>query len=62
MNADPLELFTVDDLCRILMIGKNTAYDLVISHKIDSFKVGKSWKIPRAAIEKYVLEQAKGRK
>lgn len=57
--SDPLDLLTVDDLCKVLMVGKNTAYNLVTSNTIKSFKVGKSWKIPRASVEKYVQDQVK---
>lgn len=52
----------IDGLCEALCIGKNTAYDLLNSGAIDSFKVGSCWKIPIKSVEKYIEEQCKLRK
>ncbi len=49
----PLVL-TIDDLISILHIGRNKAYDLVKSKQIQSIKVGKQIRIPRAALERYL--------
>ena len=35
------DLITVDELCDILMIGKNMAYRLLNSGDITSFKIGR---------------------
>lgn len=44
----------IDALCKMLNIGKNTAYNLLTSGEIDSFKVGSVWKIPVSSINEYV--------
>lgn len=49
----PLVL-TIDDLISVLYIGRNKAYDLVKSKQIQSLKVGKQIRIPRAALERYL--------
>lgn len=49
----PLVL-TVEDLTTVLHIGRNKAYDLVNSKQIQSIKVGKHIRIPRAALERYL--------
>ena len=49
----PLVL-TVEDLTTLLHIGRNKAYDLVNSKQIQSIKVGKQIRIPRAALERYL--------
>lgn len=49
----PLVL-TIDDLISVLHIGRNKAYDLVKSKQIQSIKVGKQIRIPRAALEHYL--------
>ena len=51
-------LITVDELCEMLMIGKSIAYRLLNSNEIESFKIGRHWKIPRASVEKYILEKS----
>ncbi|MCF2554359.1 helix-turn-helix domain-containing protein [Faecalicatena contorta] len=49
------ELVTLEELCEILAIGKNTAYDLLKNKEIEAFRIGRNWKIPRVSIEKYIL-------
>ncbi|MCC5910062.1 MAG: helix-turn-helix domain-containing protein [Clostridiaceae bacterium] len=56
------EIITVDELMEILMIGKNTAYQLLNSGEINSFKIGRVHKIPKIAVEEYILNQFKNRK
>ena len=52
-------LITVDELCDELMIGRNTAYELLASGKLGGFRIGRIWKIPRESIQKYIAEQSK---
>ena len=40
-------IMTVEDLMPILLIGRNTAYDLVRSGEIKSIRVGRQIRIPR---------------
>ena len=51
---EQIELLTVEQLCRILQIGKNTAYKLIQTGEIKGFRVGRSWKIPRDSIDEYL--------
>lgn len=55
------DLITVDELCDILMIGKNMAYRLLNSGDITSFKIGREWKIPRQSVYQYIQKQCKAR-
>ena len=56
------DLLTLDDLCEILLIGRNTAYTLLNTNKIKAFKIGRSWRIPRSSIEEYIVESTKTNK
>ncbi|QAA30361.1 helix-turn-helix domain-containing protein [Clostridium manihotivorum] len=51
------DLLNVDELCEVLSIGKNTAYELLNSGEIKAFKPchGRVWKIPKLALEEYIL-------
>ena len=51
------ELITVDELCDMLMIGKNMAYRLLNSGEIASFKISREWKIPRTSVYEYIQRQ-----
>lgn len=50
------DILTVEELCEVLRIGKNTAYKLLKNGEIKSIKIGKVYKIPKKCIRKY-LEQ-----
>ena len=50
------DILTVEELCQVLRIGKNTAYKLLKSGEIKSIKIGKVYKIPKKSVRKY-LEQ-----
>lgn len=55
-------IIEIDKLCQILNIGKNTAYNLLTSGEIDSFKVGSVWKIPISSINEYIKRKCKEEK
>lgn len=50
------EILTPEEVGEILKIGKNTTYALLRDNKITSSKIGRNYKIPRIAIEKYIKE------
>ena len=56
-NADE-ELVTVEELCAMLMIGKNLAYKLLSSGKIKCFRINRIWKIPRSGVNEYIRRQS----
>lgn len=49
-----VQVIKVEDLARMLSIGRNTAYELVRSGKIRSVKIGRTYRIPRTAVEEYL--------
>ena len=52
------DMISIEDLCEMLSIGKNTAYHLLKTNQIKAFKIGRIWKIPRESVSKYVLSQS----
>ena len=54
MNSENSAVFKVEDLAEMLSIGRNTAYELVRSGKIHSVKIGRTYRIPRSAVEDYL--------
>ena len=48
------DILTVDELCEVLKIGKNTAYSLLRNNEIGSVKIGKTYKIPKKSVIKYL--------
>lgn len=59
MNNFNNELLTVDDLCEVLMIGRNLAYQLLSTKKIKAFKINHTWRIPRCSITEYIQQQCR---
>ena len=52
------DMISIDDLCEMLAIGKNTAYHLLKTNQIRAFKIGRIWKIPRESVSEYVITQS----
>jgi len=52
------DLVTVDDLCEMLSIGKNAAYNLLSSGNLKAFRLNRVWKIPKVSVEEYILENS----
>ena len=51
------EIITIEQLMDMLNIGKNTAYKLLDSKAIKSFRIGNKWKIPLSSVYIYITEQ-----
>ena len=52
------DMVSIDDLCEMLSIGKNTAYHLLSTNQIHAFKIGRIWKIPRDSVSEYVMRKS----
>jgi excisionase family DNA binding protein len=52
-------LVTVEELCEMLFIGKNAAYNLLSSKQLKAFRYNRVWKIPKQGVIEYVLKQSK---
>lgn len=52
------ELITIEDMCDILSIGKNSAYDLLNTGKVKAFRIGSHWKITREAIDEFIRKES----
>lgn len=59
MYDDYNEILTVPELAELLKIGMNSAYDLINSGEIESFKVKNSHRIQRSAVTDYIIRKSK---
>ncbi|WP_330999355.1 helix-turn-helix domain-containing protein [Pectinatus frisingensis] len=50
---------TVEELCDMLSIGKNTAYALLNSGTVKAFRIKRVWKIPKKSVVEYVIEKSR---
>ena len=53
------DVLTAEETCEALRIGFNALYDLLNSGKLKGYRNGRVWRIPRLALQEYILEQAK---
>lgn len=63
MFEDYPEVLSVEEACEILRCGRNNLYALLTSdnekNRLRAYRNGRVWKIPKKAVEQYILEQAK---
>ena len=52
------DILTVEEVCEALRIGENAAYALLGSGQLKGFRNGRSWRIPREAVRRFILERA----
>lgn len=48
------EIMTFKECCEILKIGKNTMLDLLHTNRIEGFKIGNRWKIPKESVVDFI--------
>jgi excisionase family DNA binding protein len=53
------DLLTVEELCEMLSIGKNSAYKLLASGDLKCFRYNRVWKIPKQGVIEYIKQQSK---
>ena len=58
LNQYP-DIMSVWDVSEILCIGKNRVYELLENGAIKGFRIGRVWKIPRDALQDYILTQSR---
>lgn len=51
------DIVDVDEVMKILRIGKNKAYDLIHAGEIKSIKVGRAHKIPKQSIIDFINDK-----
>ncbi len=48
------DIVSVEQLCKMLHIGKNTAYNLLKNGMINTVRVGRQYRIPKKEVIKYI--------
>lgn len=56
--SDNYEIWTTEEVMDYLLIGRNTLYELLRQGKIKGFKIGSCWKIPKQAVDEYIIQQS----
>ncbi len=59
MLEDYPDILTVNEACEALRIGYNAIYELLKSGKLNAYRNGRTWRIPKIALKNYILENCK---
>lgn len=54
------DVLTVKDAQTILGIGRISVYHLIESQQVQAFQIGKTYKIPKKEVEKFLKSQKRG--
>ena len=55
---EEIPLMTVLVLAEYLGIGKNAAYELLRTQAIQGFRIGKTWKVSKEAVDLYIKKKS----
>ena len=55
-NCD--DLLTLEETCEVLKMGRSAVYGLLQSGTLKGFRNGRVWRIPKLAVQQFVLSQA----
>ena len=58
MLEEYADILTAEEACAALRIGYNAMYDLLNSGKLKGYRNGRVWRIPKVAVQEYILTQA----
>ncbi len=53
------EILTTEEAAEALKVGYNGLYELLSSGKLKGYRQGRVWRIPKVAVKKYILENAR---
>ena len=51
-------LITPEEVVDMLGCGMNTTYKLLKSGKIKAMRIGRSWRIPKRAVQEYIIQES----
>ena len=58
MLEEYADILTAEEACEALRIGYNAMYELLNSSKLKGYRNGRVWRIPKVAVQEYILTQA----
>jgi excisionase family DNA binding protein len=53
-HIERLELLGVDRVCAVLAVRRPSVYAMIHRGEVQAVRVGRLWRIPRAAVERFV--------
>jgi len=50
------ELLTIDEFCDLIKVSRRTAYRWIKSGRLKAKKAGRLWRVPREAVEEFLID------
>lgn len=57
-NDNIITLYSPEEVADILQLGLTSTYQLLRTGKIKAFRIGKSWKVSKLALQEYILTES----
>lgn len=58
MLEEYADILTTDEACEALRVGYNTLYGLLSSGELKAYRNGRGWRIPKLAVQEYIMKNA----
>ena len=52
------DILTTDEAAEVLRVGYNGLYELLNSGELKGYRQGRVWRIPKLAVQEYILKRA----
>ena len=52
------EVLKPEEVCEILLIGKNTFYDLIHSNRLFAYRTGRNWRVTKQSVIDFILKNS----
>lgn len=49
------DLLSASEACELLKVSRNIIYELLNGKKLKGYRCGRNWRIPKLAVEEYIL-------
>lgn len=53
------DVLRTDEACEVLKVGYNALYELLNSGELKGYRNGRTWRIPKLAVQEYILNRAR---
>ena len=59
MFDDYPDILTVEEACEVLRIGYNAIYGYLNSGRLNGYRNGRVWRIPKQSVKDFIIESTK---
>ncbi len=59
MLEEYADILTTDEACEVLRVGYDTLYAMLNNGELKAYRNGRSWRIPKLAVQEYILKNAR---